>query len=144
MEKISSKSFSKQLSKYSHNLFQISRQPNIDSENSSIECKQGIEKLLDSENVQTTFFTQMTLQMMIQSVKLKKTLGDEVSRLIAQLHLITIGYSVIIAREHLVILCSKRLLPNWIKNATPYVGTADSDNQTQGRMVITENLCIVC
>ena len=71
-----SKSFSKWLSKYSHHLFRISRQPNIDSENDSLECKQDIEKLLESENIQRGIFMYITLQMMIQRVKFRKTLRD--------------------------------------------------------------------
>ena len=54
--KIASKSFSKWLSKYSHHLFWISRQPKIDSENGSLECKQDIEKLLESEDVQSDLY----------------------------------------------------------------------------------------
>ena len=74
--KISSKSFSKWLSKYSHHLFRISRQPKIDSENGSLGCKQDIEKLLESERIQKMIFMQITLQMMIQRVKFRRILGD--------------------------------------------------------------------
>ena len=54
--KIASNSFSKWLSKYNHYLFRISRQPKIDSKNSSLECKQDIEKLLENEDVQSKFY----------------------------------------------------------------------------------------
>ena len=74
--KVAPKSFSKWLSKYSHHLFRISRQPKIDRENGSLECKQDIKKLLESEDVQRAVFMQMTLQLMIQRVKFRKTFGD--------------------------------------------------------------------
>ena len=53
-----------------------SRQLKIDNENGFLECTQDIKKLLDHENIQKAIFMQKALQMIIQSVKLRKTSGD--------------------------------------------------------------------
>ena len=78
-EEIPFNSFSKCLSKCSHPLFHISCQPKIDNENGFLECTQDIEKLLESESIQKVIFMHKAIQIIIQIVKFRKTLGDSLS-----------------------------------------------------------------
>ena len=78
-EKLSSNGSSKWLSKYSHFLFRIFRQPKIEYEHGSLEFTRDIEKLLESENIRKAIFMRITLQMMIYRVSFTKTIGDSLS-----------------------------------------------------------------
>ena len=79
--KISSKSFSKSLSKYSHNLFWISRQSKIDSENGSLKFNQDIEKLLESKYIENNFYVDDSLNDDLENLeRLSETLEPIQSR----------------------------------------------------------------
>jgi len=74
----------------------------MEGEIGSLEYVQDIEKLLESENIKRAIFIQMALQMMIQRISVRETLGD------ALMHIL--GKNKLSCQSH------KTLAIEWIEN----------------------------